>query len=415
MTNMPLSWKIGIDNVTAEAKLPHGAVRDAVNVDFAEGGVVSRRGGIGYLSSGIAHSMWSSPTTGKSFCIYARWISALEFSTASGSSLTDDGVTRSEVGMHGTVTIKRLYLLRSESHASWDDLLDGVVCCTKDEVLFIKDGAVSALGVEDPRPISVAASASGGLDAGRYGVIMTYMRGNEESGATPSEQTDVGAGGGLVISIPQPMDAAITAARIYRTQANGDVYYQVAVVPIGMTTYLVGAGPVGHQCQTRYLSRINGGDIVRHWRGRLLVARGRNLLFSEPMKYGSRSLTDGFVQFPRPIRIMQPVESGVFVGTDHGVSFLSGTSPNEWTYKTTGAKPVVRGTGIKISSADLNNESGGGGNYVAVWLSANGFVVGMPDGSISEPQSKRIELSDEQVNGCGFVGFNAGRLTAFIA
>jgi hypothetical protein len=266
------------------------------------------------------------------------------------------------------------------------------------ELLRVDGDNVRLLGIEDPGQAAVvtASLGVGGLTAGRYAIAVTFLRGNEESGASPISFIELSEGDGLNITLPQPVATDITAIRVYRTQANSDVLYRCTDAPV-TTSITIGSGPLGRQCDTLNMRQLPGGQIVRYWRGRVLVARGRNLLFSEPMRYGIWTPTENFVQFPHTIRVMEPVEGGVFVGTQDGVVFLSGETPEAWTQRRTGGKPPVDGTGIRISASQLGGERDYGGAYVAMWLAQNGFVIGTTDGSLVEPQSKRISLPDSQV------------------
>ena len=134
--------------------------------------------------------------------------------------------------------------------------------------------------------------------------------------------------------------------------------------------------------------------MVRYWRGRLLVARGTTLYFSQPLRYGLGDPRTDFVQEAHKITLLEPVENGVFVGTKAGVFFYAGTSPKDWARTKTGALAPIAGTGTKVPSSVF------GGRLaemlqgdVALWLSTNGYVIGTNDGQIVQPQSSRIRLN----------------------
>jgi hypothetical protein len=379
MADIPLSWKLGIDNVSDESSLPHGTVRDCVNIDIERAGGIETRSGFASLSATRAHSLWSSPANGNAYAVIGGILSGI---TYNGTSL----VTTS------------LRTLRANAPLSFDDLTDGVVCGNMNELLRIDAAGVRSLGIEDPAPPLAVAAGSGGLSAGRYAVVVTFLRGNDESGASPLALVDVAEGGGIAITLPDPVASDITTIRVYRTQPNGDVLYRANDYPAGgLMANTLGLTPLGRQCDTRFMQQLPGGQLVRYWRGHTLVARGRNLLWSESMRYGAWTPTDNFVQFPHRIRVLQPVEGGVFVGTQEGVFFLAGQTPDAWELRRTGGEPVVEGSGLKIATSQLGGERDHGGAYAALWLARNGFVIGTADGSLVEPQSKRISLPESQV------------------
>jgi hypothetical protein len=124
------------------------------------------------------------------------------------------------------------------------------------------------------------------------------------------------------------------------------------------------------------------------------------LAWSEPMRYGLWDPRHNFVQFPHTITMMEPVEGGVFVGTQDGVVFLSGVGPAEMTQKRTSGLPPVAFTGMKMEAALLSDE-GAGDTYVAAWFAKNGIVVGTSDGTLREVHAKRLRLPDNQAAGVG--------------
>jgi hypothetical protein len=221
-------------------------------------------------------------------------------------------------------TLTSLYALRENAPLSYDDLTDGVVAGNAAELLRI-DTSVRSLGIEDPSARRVtplhqhlvgcppAATASW-----LHSCAATMSRAHHRW-----RSLIVTEGEGFAITLPQPSAADVTAIRVYRTQPNGDVLYR-AYDYAGRHCLMLslGFGPLGRQCDTRFMQQLPGGQIVRYWRGHVLVARGRNLLWSESMRYGAWTPTDNFVQFPHRIRVLQPVEGGVFVGTQEGVFFL---------------------------------------------------------------------------------------------
>ncbi len=369
-------WNLGIDQVSDDTALPMGAVRDAVNVDFDRAGSLSSRPGFSLAQSlPGAHSLWTS-ATGDSYCMHGGDL----------CSVTYDG---------STLTAVVIATLESDDPLSYQDLNGDVVCSNRSGIYRLRGVDLVRLGVEAPlSPVLAQSVTVGGLDVGRYGVAISYMRGTEESALSPATWIDVTAGNGLSIALPVPNDADVTLIRVYRTGANGDVFYYATNFPPSIGTVLVGAGPLGMQAKTRFLARMPGGQIIRLWRGRLLVARGKNLLISDPLNYGLFMPDTGFVQFPRRITMMQGVENGVFVGTADGVVFLSGQTPDTWDQRKTAGQAPVANTGREIDTSILGGEREYGGAYAALWLAGNGFVVGTSDGSLVQVQAKRIRLPD---------------------
>lgn len=158
--------------------------------------------------------------------------------------------------------------------------------------------------------------------------------------------------------------------------------------------------------EDRYgLTDMPGGHAVAAWMGRIWVLRGRSLLWSEALDYGSHSPARNFVRLPSPATWMAPVTGGIFVGLREQVIFLGGTHPKDFTMRTVaGASSPYSGTTM---SGEYLPDSAGAGGDVAIWFSDTGFVIGTPDGSVQYPQatnirgipllSRRLSFSNERV------------------
>jgi hypothetical protein len=372
MTDLVLGpWAVGIDHVSSDTNLPKGAARDAVNGVFNREGEFVRRGGYALLmaASGI-HSVWTSPDTGVSLC-------------AQGSQLCS--VT---AGTGGSLVVTALDDTGSTSPMSFCDLNGAVIYANAGKIGAVRNGIAEPLAPVPPSAPQALATANGGLSAGRYGVAVTGFSGSE-SALSEIVFLDVLEGGGIRFTFADNVDR-----RIYRTAPNGDALYLAAEAPSALTSYLLGNGSLGRLTETQNLSPLPGGQIVRTWRGRTLVARGNVVLFSEPMRYGLFSPREGFVQFAHRVTLLEPVEGGIYVGTTAGVVFLQGSKPSEFTVKATSGQPPYEGSGITAPASVFGGDIGSSDTRVAAWLAPNGFVIGMASGQLVETQHARIEIPD---------------------
>lgn len=379
MSEMSLLWKVGIDHVTPESALPDGAVADAVNVDFDRAGGFASRPGATRLLTGNVHSLWTAEN-GQAYGVVDGVICRLD----------TDG---------STIETAAAWTLGQDLPVTYADLNDDVIAATQRELVSLGRG--ECLGLPTPSDAGLAAETwpetYGGLTSGRYGVALAHLRGDEESGLSDGAFVEVAEGGGLRLALPQPDSALnVTAMRVYRTAPNGEVYHRVADVPLGITSYLLGATPLGRPADTQYLEPLPGGHYVRAWRGRVLVARGNVLRFSQPLRFGLHDPRTDFVQFEQRIDLLEPVDGGVFVGTRDGVVFLAGERPGAWAQRRTSGKAPVPGTGISARASDLGGDVEG---RVAVWLARNGFVIGTAQGAVLEVQAKRIRLPQVPTSG----------------
>jgi hypothetical protein len=139
--------------------------------------------------------------------------------------------------------------------------------------------------------------------------------------------------------------------------------------------------------EARYgFSTMPGGSAVAYWQGRLLVLRGRSLLWSEALAYGTHSSSRNFVRFSTTPTWMAPVASGVYVGLRDSVIFLAGTNPMAFTLRTVASRSCP-GSGIVVEAGTFDEAVSG---LAAVWFSDAGFVVGTGEGSVVYPQAENI-------------------------
>lgn len=375
MTDLVLGpWAVGIDHVSSDTKLPKGAAHDAVNGNFNREGEFVRRGGYALLlaASGI-HSVWTSPVTGLTFC-------------AQGAQLCS--IT---TGAGGSLNVTALDDTGSTAPMSFCDLNGDVVYANTGKIGMVRDVVAMPLALPTSAAPAITAIATGGLVAGTYGVGVALLTdAGGESALSELTFIDVPEGGGLSFTF-----ASSSARRlVYRTDPNGDMVYHAASIPGVLTSYLLGNGQLGRLAETMNLEALPGGQIVRTWRGRTLVARGNVVLFSEPMRYGLFSPREGFVQFAHRVTLLEPVEGGIFVGTTTGVVFLQGSKPSEFSVKGTSGQPPYEGSGITAPASAFGGEIGSSDNRVAAWLAPNGFVIGTASGQLVETQNTRIAIPD---------------------
>lgn len=366
-------WPLGIDNVSDPTSVRSDdkgrpiALCDAVNVDIDRSGDVERRRGprLAVALPGL-HSVWTGEHG--------------SFGVAQGALYRLTAKDATQVGT-----------LPSNEPTTYADVADYMVACQPQGLTRIDAAGTVPLAPPDGPMPALSAASIGGLHAGRYSVAIAYLRRGVEGALSPMTTLTLEEGQGIAVNA-LAASPEVDMARVYRTDPNGGVLYRCADMPLGLSTYTVGVGQLGRAATTQHLARMPGGTEVASWRGLLLVANGRTLMVSEPMNPGLRSPREGFVQFQDTIRMLAAVEGGVYVGTRRGVDFLRGSRPGEWTKERKGAMPPVRHGVTYIDGNQLPPSYQQAGRRVAIWLAANGFVLGCDDGSLIEPQGDRLAI-----------------------
>lgn len=365
-------WIKGIQNVNDPAMTPKGCVVEAENVNIDSGGIVSPRKGYDFVAFD-GHSVFAY--RGKVYGVLNNAI----------CELADSSATVLYSGVTGRVT--------------WTVLNDEPWFINNDIIGRITPTDVKLIGVEAP-----GGFLTSGDDVGIKVAVSFVSEDGEEGPLSPAVAASM-------IFLPQPIEQTVSKIRIYQTKPNGDVLYEVSEVPVGTMSYEV-TDPLnyGRTADTQFMSRMTGGSYARYWRGRLLVARGRTLYFSEPFRYGMYNASEGFVTFEARIDFIEPVEGGVFVALKGlGVRFLAGETPSKWEQKITDIIPAQAGTSLLVPTAQMKLELQSTPDWVAVWLTSKGFALGLPSGVVIYPQA---DLLSGLTLGTGSLYFEGDRLIA---
>ena len=127
------------------------------------------------------------------------------------------------------------------------------------------------------------------------------------------------------------------------------------------------------------LMPMPAGQHIAHHAGRLLVAVGSAVIYSEPFTPHLRDEAKGFELFPAPITCLAAVEGGVFVVADK-TYFIAGGFPAQ-------AVRAVLDYGAPDQQPSYREDGG------AHWMSSRGVVSVTNSGEISNLQASRVSLS----------------------
>ena len=321
-------------------------VRDAVNVDFTDGGSLRRREGYERVVEGSdVHSLWSC---------------------RKGTFFVDSGSLK----RFPNTTI--FQGLSPRSRVSFTEYAGEVFFSDGVSVRKVReDGSVTLSGVPAPNPVPTAHAASGGLAEGDYLVSFAAVgAAGELSPTTWASKVRLPSGGGIRTSgISGPTN-------VYVSATNGDQMYLAGVFAQDITIRTAPAQR--EQPQTQGMVALPAGHILRSFRGRLLSAVGNTLVYSEPFAPALHNPGRGFIPFPERITLVEPVETGVYVCADK-TYFLAGEDIEEATLRTIAPHSAVEGTSART-------EDGNG----VMWYSEKGLV--MADEEVANLQEEDIAV-----------------------
>lgn len=154
----------------------------------------------------------------------------------------------------------------------------------------------------------------------------------------------------------------------------------------------------------RQLSDPPIGTIVAAYSGHMYIAKGEFLFYSEPYSLSAFDLSRGFLPIGSQIRMVRPVDDGIYVGTHKAVYFLSGKDPKKFSSNKVVNSPVIKGTDqevdlSKIGYENLRQLQTGNG---AVWTCEEGICLGMPNGHVFNLTHRKL-TARSALSGSGLV------------
>lgn len=355
----------GEDNLHPDTKLTDPETREthvraAVNVDLDSGTFRRRAGTTLQLSGTDCHSLWSDDNA-------AFYVDNETLYQISG----DAGALAKSAVLTG---------LAPGSAVSFCSANGEVYATNGTDVWRIADGVASASGIKEPsRNPDVVIGTDGSLPAGYYRIAISFMASDgEESGTTFPVEVYVSAGGTLSLS-SIPVSTGYSTV-VYMTMVNDDVLCRQAVTSESSLTITAAPDGSGARCQTGLMRRVPPGQIIRHLNGRLFVASGCTLFYSEPYMLGLYKPSRNYIQFPVPITMLEPCENGIYLAADK--TYWIGGDVAQAELAVVSPSGAVLGTGGKSPDDNLVH-----------WMSPNGTVVGNSDGQITNLQDKTVAVS----------------------
>lgn len=365
-------WRRGKNTVAAETTLRKDALREALNVDIDRDGKVRRR--LGYVSRYAGtniHSLWSD---------------------GAQTLFVENGALKRLNPNYWATTLRTG--LDPQRLLSYVAINGEVYYSNAAQTGKVTAASVAApWGVKEPagQPL-VSAVANGSLTVGRYQVAIAYVSSTGElSGASLASTITVTEGQGLQLtSIPQPSEAHVTHTRVFVTDTNGDILYRQVDVPLGVTSYVITKTLKTEPLDTQFMTVPPAGHLVRHYNGRLYIAIGNVVFYTEALRYGLCKLSENFLLFPERVTVFEPVLDGIYVATD-STYFLSGDEPAKFQQFVASPYTAVEGTGLQLDSNvfKLQNVDG----KVAYWFGERGAMLGLSGGKVLPVMETQVAVS----------------------
>lgn len=375
-------WPAGINNIAKEGALPRDqngrpiALREAENVDLDPSGWPARRAGRNQFFSGtLTHSLWGHPNLPFGLFVDAGVLHAL----LPGQAVQSLGHQVSDLPLSYELINDRVYFTNA------------AVCG-----MVTLDLQVWAWAPEQPAGQPDLAPVAGfGLGAGQYQVAITFTDAlGRESGCTLAAVIEIQDDQGIALSnIPQPTDPATQWVMVYCTGPNDQVMRLSAAIAPGTTSALIAQQANGRGLTTQFLEPLPPGQVVRQVNGRQYVLRGRELLWSEPLRFGMYNPVRNRVRFAKHCDLMEPAgREGIFVATGERTVWLAGRDPATFEQRIARSTGAVPGSGMSVPGNALGLETA---EEVPVWLARSGhFCVGTSAGTVIVLKDGQAAIDD---------------------
>ncbi len=284
-------WPDGENNILDAVELPDTALRRVVNYDVRDGGDLHRRKGSTQVHVGtiVPKTLFSNDQR----VLFVESGNLWELVKISG--VWNPMLVRTGVGnhaMHYLDVNRNIYY----TNAVITGMLD-------------PDGADLPWGIQGPHEQpNVTASDSGGvLTAGDYQVAITFLdESGQESGTGLAKVVSVTSDTGSIelTDIPTTVDGI--TVQVYCSSPNGEGLYRVGQTLSGSPIFRIAVvdNVQTIKLQTQFGIKPPAGEILEYHNGRIYIAEGRVVWFTDALRYGLVKPAKNFLQFPADVTVI---------------------------------------------------------------------------------------------------------------
>lgn len=372
---IPLPAK-GIDIRTSDTSLRRGTVRAMRNVTVTDTGEMSLRPGYTQL---IAGADFRGVFSTKAGTLVHRGADLLLYKPT-----TNTFVHMASVGASPMIDVHEYNGFVYVAHETGLLKIDPVA------------KTVGRAGVPLPDTMPSISPGVGTLPTGRYGVAVTALGVNgEESPAVFLGDITVTSGGIVVANLPTDG----RTVRIYCSSEHGDILYLALEAPSYLGSAVITTVGEGRVCPAFGKQLLPGGQFVRGLAGRLYVAAGDTLWYSDPLNPHLVSASN-FIRFAGQVRFVEAMNSGLYVGDDRGVWWVEGTDPERAQISLRSTAVAGFASSVVMPSYALPAEVRDNAldQKTALWMTPEGHVLGKETGLCKSIVSDRIS-TDLAVDG----------------
>ncbi len=361
----------GINNVLPQHRLSGTDLLVAHDVDIGLTGEISRRGGYAEVSDQCHKNLWQ----------------------ADGFMLATCGAVLTAIHPSGARHV--IHPALGHDRVWYCNLPDGRTTYTNGLIHGVTDGLTNQeRSITPPESLGAPDMAFGQLDPGQYRYHLTFRRaGGVESSAVSSEPITVNQGGLRLDGLPVRAGHSL---QVYLSGKDGDGAYLAGETVTGSFEWGGKNSDLVLPCRTLGARPFPVGTYTGFWRGRVLVAQN-NVLWASRANAPHLSDWRDFKQFPSRITAVQPVDDGVYVGTEKDLVFLSGTTWDQLAFVPTQRGPVVPGSGVTAPGYRVKLGDGSGSGTAMLCIAGGEIVAGFGGGQTASLTGNRYKSTATEV------------------
>lgn len=361
----------GINNVLPQHRLSGTDLLVAHDVDIGLTGEISRRGGYAEVSDQCHKNLWQADGFMLATC---------------GAALTAIHPSGARYVIHPALGSGRVW---------YCNLPDGRTTYTNGLIHGVTDGlANQERSITPPESLGAPDMAFGQLDSGQYRYHLTFRRADGvESPAVSSGPIMVSHGGLRLDGLPVRIGHSL---QVYLSGKDGEGAYLAGETTTDLFEWGGKNSDLVLPCRTLGARPFPVGTYTGFWRGRVLAAQD-NVLWASRANAPHLSDWRDFKQFPSRITAVQPVDDGIYVGTEKDLVFLSGTTWDQLAFVPTQRGPVVPGSGVTAQGDRVKLGDGSGAGTAMLCIAGGEIVAGFGGGQTTSLTGNRYKSTATEV------------------
>lgn len=250
---------------------------------------------------------------------------------------------------------------------------------------MVRNAQSNYWGIEPP-PLPKCSISSGVLIEGTYKVTVTYATASgKESGANYPILLNVPANSSIIVSnIAPSSNPLVSYINIYFATGTELYFYKQLLNVAGQHITINSQGIYGRTLKTLGMSIIPYGDLLEYYNGRLFVATGNVIWFSEPFAYDLCNIDSNYIMLDSEICVMGAVNDGLWIATKNQTYFAQADTP-PFRFIDKSNYGAIKGTQCRVpleyildSMSRLQRHGMTDSAYM--WASSEGIYLGMDGG-----------------------------------